>query len=81
MSGIFFSRHTSFSLSKEIRNPEGRFLLLAETIDGSTFTFVTYYALNHGQAELFSSMMETLSPQFRGMVIIGGDSNVAPIRN
>lgn len=75
--GIFLSKQTSFSLSRKVKDREGRYLFLLGMIDGSHYTFVFYYAPIQGQASFFDSLLRTLSPDLVGMVILGGDSNIA----
>lgn len=62
---------------KEHADPEGRFILVKGTLEGRLHTFVSYYAPNRGQKIFFHHMLDILQPLMEGIIIIGGDSNLA----
>lgn len=43
---ILFSKNCHFSLIKEIKDPEGRFILIKGNLAEQLFSFVSYYAPN-----------------------------------
>lgn len=47
---IFFSKRLHFPPTKVIRDPSDRYLLVKGSIDGVTYSFISYYAPNMGQA-------------------------------
>lgn len=63
---ICFSKQIHFSQSDVISDPLDRYLLISRIIDGETYTFVSYYAPNKGQATFFYSLIHTLQKHFRG---------------
>lgn len=75
--GIFLSKTVTFSPKEEIRDPEGRYILISGSLNETLYTFISYHVPNRGQASFFSSMLDALSPHFVGTVIMGSDSNVA----
>lgn len=50
---ICFSKHINFSETEEIIDPLIRYILVSGTIDGETYTFISYYTPNKGQAKFF----------------------------
>lgn len=68
--GIFFAKNTAFSPQEEIRDPEGRYILLAGSLKGATYIFVSYYAPNHRQAQFFQSLRNTLSLHFSSNIAL-----------
>ena len=74
---VLFSRYCNFNLIKEYGDPEGRFILIKGTLDEKMYTFVSYYAPNRGQKRFFTQMLDTLRPFMEGIIVMGGDSNLA----
>lgn len=74
---ILFSKNVPFTLTQEIKDPHGRYLLLKGYIGPLLYTLLSYYAPNTGQVAFFSSMFCTLSRHFEGLVVCGGDFNLA----
>lgn len=60
-----------------LKDPEGCYLLVVGTIEGETYTFVSYYAPSKGQARFFETLTRSLKSHFEGTVIFRGDSNTA----
>lgn len=52
-------------------------MLTMSTIDGESYTFISYYAPNKGQDIFFEDMLLILRPLFKGTVVLGGDSNLS----
>lgn len=57
-----FSKTVTFSPKEEIRDPEGRYVLLSGSVNGTLYTFILYYAPNHGQARFFLALCQMPSP-------------------
>lgn len=79
---ICFSKHLNFAMllfymSHVFKDPSGRYILVKGTIDGTLYSFVSYYSTNKAQDKFFSSMMQSLSSQLEGAIVLGGDSNIA----
>lgn len=68
---ICFSKHINFSQSEIASDPQGRYLLISGTIDGETYTFISYYAPNKAQATFFDSLLHTLQKKLQGYGIHG----------
>lgn len=75
--GIFFSCNIQFSFLSEFKDPEGRFLLVKGLIDEQLYSFISYYAPNRGQSKFFKTLFHTLNHLTEGLVMYGGDSNIA----
>lgn len=67
----------TFSQICEVRDPSGRYVLLTGLIDFKTYTFLSYYAPNRGQAAFFFSLVLIVSLHAEGVEVFGGDSNIA----
>lgn len=74
---IFFAKHLNFSLPHVIRDPNGRYILLSGSINGTVYTFLCYYASNRGQATFFSSLAPIFTSHTEGSVILSRDSHIA----
>lgn len=74
---ICFSKCLNLSPSRVLKDPEGRHLLVVGTIDGESYTYVSYYTPNKGQAKFLESLTQSLQPHFEGTVISWGNSNIA----
>ena len=74
---FLFSEFCNFDLIKEYADPEGRFVLVKGTLEGNLYTFVSYYVPNRGQKGFFYQMFDVLQPFMEGIIIMGGDSNLA----
>lgn len=72
---VCFSNKVHFSHSKTIKDPDGHYILVTGTINGVSYTFVSYYASNTHHNKFFKTTLRTLKPHFLGTVILGGDSN------
>lgn len=75
--GIFFSKRCKFTLKSELKDPEGRYILLVGELDDKLYSIISYYAPNKGQLTLFQHVLKTLTPLLEGTVIFGGDFNTA----
>lgn len=57
---ICFSKHLNFSMSTVFKYPAGRYILVKGTIDGTLYSFVSFYTPNIGQAKHFLLMLTSL---------------------
>lgn len=74
---ILFAKNCQFKIIKTHKDPEGRFILVKGQIEDQLYSFVSYYSPNRGQGIFFHSMFHSLGSLLEGMVIFGGDSNIA----
>lgn len=74
---ICFAKHINLSQPEIIADPAAHYLLLSGSIDGETYTFVSYYTPNKGQKHFFEPLLHKLQKHFKGLLFIGGDSNTA----
>lgn len=74
---VLVSKRTLFTLSKNIRDSKGWYILVKSHITGVLFSIISNYAPNKGQVSFFSFMLTFLSPYLEGKVIMGDDYNVA----
>lgn len=59
--GIFISHRCKFSLKSELRDPEGRYILVVGELDDQLYSLISYYAPNKGQLAFFQNMLKTLN--------------------
>lgn len=76
---IYFSKRVSFSHVQEIRDPEGRFVLVKGLVGEQFCSIISYYAPNVSQAAFFIKLLCALTQYLKGQVICGGggDTNLA----
>lgn len=72
---IAFHRNTPFKLLKEIKDPEGRYLILTGHLLDTATTIVSYYAPNNQPNSFLSYLLQTIDSHKLGTVIICRDSN------
>lgn len=72
---IAFHRATPFTLTKELKDPEGRYLILSGFLLDSEVTIVSYYAPNKNPLLFLSHLFSVIDSHKQGTLIIGGDSN------
>lgn len=70
-----FHRTTPFSLQKEIKDPEGRYLKLIGFLSDSPITVVSYYAPNKTPTSFLSHLLHVIDTHKMGTLLICGDSN------
>lgn len=75
---IAFHHTTPFSLRKELKDPEGRYLKLSGLLldDEVTITVVSYYAPHKNPLSFLSHLLSVVETHKSGTLILGGDSNL-----
>lgn len=72
---IAFHRSTPFSLQTEIKDPEGRYLILTGHLCDALITVVSYYAPKRSQSSFLSHLFQVIDSHKMGTLLICGDSN------
>ena len=72
---IAFHRSTPFTLKSELKDPEGRYLILTGYILDSAVTVVSYYAPNLNTMPFLSHLFQTVNTHKIGSLLICSDSN------
>lgn len=72
---IAFHRSTPFTLHSEIKDPEGRYLILMGYIMDTAVTVVSYYAPNYHPVPFLSHLFNIINTHKMGSIFICGDSN------
>lgn len=72
---IAFHRSIPFILKSEIKDPEGRYIILTGHILDTAVTVVSYYAPNKQPTSFISHLLQVVSTHKMGTIIVCGDSN------
>ena len=72
---IAFHRSTPFTVKSEIKDPEGRYIILTGHIMDTAVTIVSYYAPNLNPLPFMSHLFQVVYMHKFGSLIICGDSN------
>lgn len=72
---IAFHRSTPFILQSEIKDPEGRYLLLTGFVMDTAITVVSYYAPNRHPLPFLSHLFQVINTHKIGSIFVCGDSN------
>ena len=72
---IAFHRTTPFTLKTEIKDPEGRYILLTGQVLDTEITIVSYYAPNLNPLPFLSHLFQIINSHKIGTLLICGDSN------
>lgn len=72
---IAFHHTTPFTLTKQLKDPEGRYLILFAMLLDSEVTIVSYYAPNKNPLSFLSHLFSVIDSHKQGTFILGGDSN------
>lgn len=75
--GVLISFHntTPFTLQKEIKDPEGRYIIITGLLLDNVVTIVSYYAPNRNPLSFLSHLFSVVESHKQGTLIICGDSN------
>lgn len=73
---IAISKTVPFICSKQIADPNGRYLILQGTVQDNEVTIMSYYAPNTNPGPFLSHVCSLLRPHQRGTLLLAGDSNV-----
>ena len=68
--------YLSLFVSSEIKDPEGRYIILVGLLQDVETTLVSYYAPNNNPNPLFSYLFQVLHTNCKGTLILCGDSNL-----
>ena len=69
------SRSISFAFQREVKDKEGRYILIIGTVGGVELTIVNIYAPNEDDPTFFKEVASVTAREARGTIIIGGDFN------
>ena len=75
--GVLIALHHTlpFTVQSEIRDPEGRYIILVGLLQDVETTLVSYYAPNTNPNPFFSHLLQVLRSHCRGTLFLCGDSN------
>ena len=76
--GVLIALHHSipFSVTSEIKDPEGRYIILVGLLQEVETTLVSYYAPNTNPIPFFSHLFQVLRSHCKGTLFLCGDSNL-----
>lgn len=72
---ITFHRSTPFTLQNEIKDPEGRYIILTGFIMDTAITVVSYYAPNKKPIPFLSHLFQVINSHRMRSLMVCGDSN------
>lgn len=72
---ILISNSLTFECIKEIKDKEGRYIIVKGRIEQTTVTLVNVYAPPEADRECFKSLFDTIALETEGICIAGGDYN------
>ena len=72
---IAFHKTTPFTLKTEIKDPEGRYIILTGYIMDTAVTIVSYYAPNINPLSFMSHLFQAIEAHKVGSLFVCGDSN------
>lgn len=73
--GVLIAFHNT-TLLKELKDPEGRYLILSGLLLDDEVTIVSYYAPNKNPLSFLSHLFSVVESHKRGTHILDGDSNL-----
>lgn len=75
--GVLISFHNTipFTMQKEIKDPEGRYIIITGLLLDNVVTIVSYYAPNRNPLSFLSHLFSVVESHKQGTLIICGDSN------
>lgn len=73
---ILISNQVKFEYHKEIRDKEGRFIIVKGSIDETKVTLVNIYAPPESNKQFFKTLFDTITIETEGVCICAGDQNV-----
>lgn len=73
---ILISNSIPFECHKEIKDGEGRYIIVKGSIEQTTVTLVNVYAPPEADRGCFKSLFDTIALETEGLCICGGDFNV-----
>lgn len=72
---VAFHRSTPITVHSEIKDPEGRYLILTGNILDTEVTVVSYYAPNKQPIPFLTHLLQVVNAHKMGTIIVCGDSN------
>lgn len=72
---ILISQSISFAFQREVKDKEGRYILIKGTVGGVELTIVNIYAPNEDDPTFFKEVASVVAREARGTIILGGDFN------
>lgn len=73
---ILISNAVQFELLKEVRDKEGRFILIKGKLENTIVTMMNVYAPPESTKCFFKTLFDTIAIETEGILICGGDYNV-----
>lgn len=75
--GVLIAIHRTlpFTLTKEIKDPGGRYIILVGHLQDVMSTIVSYYAPNNNPNPFFKHLLQVIRTHCKGTLFICGDSN------
>ena len=77
-TAIIFNKHTMFECADQLRDTQGRYILIKVKLHGETVTLGSVYAPNEAQAGFFENFFSQLQDFKEGKILLGGDFNCVP---
>lgn len=78
---ILIHRSNGFTIQKEVKDPQGRYIGTVGTLLGIEITILNIYAPNEEDPSFFTHIASILAKFAKGMIILGGDFNCVLDRN
>lgn len=72
---ILIGRSISFAVHKEVKDKQGRYILVIGTIGGIDYTIMNIYAPNEDDPAFFREVASILAAESRGTILYAGDQN------
>ncbi len=73
---ILISKGVNFECQKEIKDKEGRYVIVKGTINNNTVTLVNVYAPPESNKQYFKLLFDIVAKEMEGVCICGGDLNI-----
>lgn len=73
---ILISNSTKFNFEKEIKEKEGRYIIVKGKLEDEFITLVNIYAPPESDKHFFKSMFDAIASEIEGTLICGGDLNI-----
>lgn len=73
---ILISNTVTFEFEREIKDKEGRYIIVLGRLDSEPVTLVNIYAPPESDRSFYTNMFNTLATVLSGVLIMGGDTNV-----
>ena len=74
---ILIANTVTFDFEKEIKDKEGRYVIVVGKLDNEPVTLVNVYAPPESDKDFFRDLFNTVATVIKGVLIMGGDTNIA----